>query len=1115
MILAHQFNLTKLLFFIVFMLSVAPYAQATLIQEGEEGLLIGNFVVGNDGSASGGQFVHVPNGVGGSSNPDPANRVDFTVDIPQSGLYRVEARVLAASGSDNSFFFGVDGDVGSAFRWNIPFSTTNIIYRTDNVAGSGQDPFLFNLSAGVHTLNLYVREDGARLDRFEVILVEATGGGGNTAPVANNASVSTDVDTPINATFSASDAENDPLTYSLQDNGSLGAAVITNANTGAYTYTPNAGVTGTDTFTFIANDGALDSNVATITVTIEENSPPPPAGGLLQEGEDGVLFGNFVIANDSNASGGQYVHVPNGVGGSSDPDPANRVDFTVDIPQSGLYRVEARVLAASGLDNSFHFGVDGNVGNAFRWNIPISSDGTSYRTDNVAGNGQDPFLFDFSAGIHTLNLYVREDGARLDRLEVILVEAGGSGINAGLFNEALYSQVTVSSSLNVASQFQATDGILDNGWVATGASPSIELEFDNPISLSQLALYDLPNLNDQVTNASISFSLNGSVTGTTIQTGALPNDGDVLDIPITPPLTVDAIQVSISSFNGVAGLAEIQAFSALQGNQEILFEDYFNNGSLGASAPSVGVWSQVNECANRPENWQELSAPLEDGVNNALLQNLRCFDNDELNSVITGTYRFIDVTPQEFDLRVRMRSATGDNTVLVTSEFRGIMGVIFNRTNNNNYYRYEIDRRGGERNLLRKNNGTFTQLGTSSLSYPLDQWINIRIVRQNGVIVVFQDGEQVLSASDSGESGSGVGLFCAKNLNCLFDNLTILSATPAPVIGLTAPTEFSVEGDGTIAVEAVATLGTNVIGGIEFVLNEGQPSEAIAQDIDGLPPYIQSFTVGSASTNHVVRAYALDFNGTSRLANFEANDESDMVGVNGITLLVLGDSITEGIRDSIVTDDLATVGVNAGRNESSGYDPLLLDLLSEDNPNLTISVLSDSYASEGIITASTRLPLALPRHPDVDIVLIKMGTNNLSGGNQLQSGLGIPANSSSPSNYKDYLQVMIDEIVSQGVKVMIASPLASVANNNQIGLATEFRDAIVELVSENASANVLLGPDLFQRFTINELNGLNFPPLYSVDDLHPNGDGYVEMANQWCQSLNGVLVDNVTLACSP
>ena len=43
---------------------------------------------------------------------------------------------------------------------------------------------------------------------------------------------------------------------------------ITDYSTGAFTYTPTRGKSGTDTFTCIANDGQLNSNVATVTVTI-------------------------------------------------------------------------------------------------------------------------------------------------------------------------------------------------------------------------------------------------------------------------------------------------------------------------------------------------------------------------------------------------------------------------------------------------------------------------------------------------------------------------------------------------------------------------------------------------------------------------------------------------------------------------------------------------------------------------------------------------------------------------------------------------------------------------------------------------------------------------------
>ena len=317
---------------------------------------------------------------------------------------------------------------------------------------------------------------------------------------------------------------------------------------------------------------------------------------LLQEGEDGELFGNFVIANDSNASGGQYVHVPNGVGGSSDPDPVNRVDFTVDIAQAGLYRVEARVLAASGLDNSFHFGVDGNVGNAFRWNIPISNDGTSYRTDNVAGNGQDPFLFDFSAGIHTLNVYVREDGARLDRLEVILVEAGGGGNTAPVITAIVDQVNTEGDGVNLLAIANDANG--------------------DSLSFSATGLPSGLNIN----------SVTGQISGFTTQTGSFAvtvsvDDGNggsdstsfnwtVNALPAPPPVETNPVSRSSSFTYNVNGqvltidgprtdVNDITTFEYdAQGNrsksinalgQETLFTNYDASGHLLSMIDPNGV----------------------------------------------------------------------------------------------------------------------------------------------------------------------------------------------------------------------------------------------------------------------------------------------------------------------------------------------------------------------------------------------------------------------------------------------------------------------------------------------------------------------------------------------
>ena len=60
-------------------------------------------------------------------------------------------------------------------------------------------------------------------------------------------------------------------------NGTKGVASITNVATGAFTYTPNANANGTDSFTFKAHDAAVDSNTATVTVTITAVNDAPVA----------------------------------------------------------------------------------------------------------------------------------------------------------------------------------------------------------------------------------------------------------------------------------------------------------------------------------------------------------------------------------------------------------------------------------------------------------------------------------------------------------------------------------------------------------------------------------------------------------------------------------------------------------------------------------------------------------------------------------------------------------------------------------------------------------------------------------------------------------------------
>ena len=67
------------------------------------------------------------------------------------------------------------------------------------------------------------------------------------------------------------DGNNDPLTVVLGNTVSHGALTL-NAD-GSFTYTPTTGFLGPDSFTYQANDGSVDSNIAAVTVTVSQGKP--------------------------------------------------------------------------------------------------------------------------------------------------------------------------------------------------------------------------------------------------------------------------------------------------------------------------------------------------------------------------------------------------------------------------------------------------------------------------------------------------------------------------------------------------------------------------------------------------------------------------------------------------------------------------------------------------------------------------------------------------------------------------------------------------------------------------------------------------------------------------
>ncbi|MCG5058906.1 MAG: tandem-95 repeat protein [Limnoraphis sp. WC205] len=132
---------------------------------------------------------------------------------------------------------------------------------TPNSGFSGVDSFIYTANDGESNSNVAT----------VTINVEPRP---NTPPVADNDNYSTSFQSPITVDAVSgvlngdTDSDGDPLTAILVNLPTNGSLNYFNAD-GSFGYTPNMGFSGVDSFTYAANDGKSDSNIATVTIDVE------------------------------------------------------------------------------------------------------------------------------------------------------------------------------------------------------------------------------------------------------------------------------------------------------------------------------------------------------------------------------------------------------------------------------------------------------------------------------------------------------------------------------------------------------------------------------------------------------------------------------------------------------------------------------------------------------------------------------------------------------------------------------------------------------------------------------------------------------------------------------
>lgn len=175
--------------------------------------------------------------------------VDATIQLPEDSV------ALNATVTD-------DGLPSSTltYTWSVSSGPAGATFADANA----EDTTVTFVDAGTYVLELRVSDSALEgSDTVQITVQPAVAV--NNPPTADAQSVSTPQDTALPITLTGSDPDGDTITFAIitgPTNGSLsGTPPIV-------TYTPNASFNGVDNFTFTVNDGSVDSNEATISITV-------------------------------------------------------------------------------------------------------------------------------------------------------------------------------------------------------------------------------------------------------------------------------------------------------------------------------------------------------------------------------------------------------------------------------------------------------------------------------------------------------------------------------------------------------------------------------------------------------------------------------------------------------------------------------------------------------------------------------------------------------------------------------------------------------------------------------------------------------------------------------
>lgn len=135
---------------------------------------------------------------------------------------------------------------------------------------------------------------GGTLQDTKTLTLTITPAPVNDPPTGTGDTKTTNQDTPVDGAVTGTDPNGDPLTFTKGTDPANGTVVV--RPDGTYTYTPNAGYSGSDNFTVVISDGKGGTVTVpvdiTVTPVVPANNPPTGTGDTKTTAQDKPVDGN-------------------------------------------------------------------------------------------------------------------------------------------------------------------------------------------------------------------------------------------------------------------------------------------------------------------------------------------------------------------------------------------------------------------------------------------------------------------------------------------------------------------------------------------------------------------------------------------------------------------------------------------------------------------------------------------------------------------------------------------------------------------------------------------------------------------------------------------------------